>query len=233
LSVDLRLRKHDYFKSLYSLVGYPSAIEVSSIVEEYLQGLSIVTRGFYDPQGITHGWTVYSSQAYSKLFTSIHTRASIEGVSTEKRLSLECIVQAIHCIRVIGEVHGLSDGKITLFLNSKGIMRLLLGIRYHNVSCAIADNCDLLAELKYQLTCLDKVATIKFSYCDLEAKTGDAIPRQYISDLGADFNPHRVALSFPLLELQYINPPHNAVQLFYNGQPFLTKVKSTLRQDMY
>jgi hypothetical protein len=112
-------------------------------------------------------------------------------------------------------------------------MHLLLGIRYHNVSFAVADNGDLLAELKYQLTRLDKVATIKFNYCDLTEKTGDDKPRQYIADLGADFNPHRVALAFPLPELQYINPPHNAVQLIYNGQPFLTKVKSTLRQDMY
>jgi hypothetical protein len=119
LSVDLRLRKHDYFKSLYSSEGYPSAIEVSNVVEEYLQGLSIVTRGFYDTQGITHGWTVYSSQTSSKLFTSIHTRAPIEGVSTEKWLNLESIIQAIHCIRIIGEAHALSDGKITLFAIKK------------------------------------------------------------------------------------------------------------------
>lgn len=155
------------------------------------------------------------------------------GVFTGKRLRLETVVHAIHFVRVIGEMYDLSDGTINIFCSSKGIARLLLGIRYQSVTLALDDNGDLLAELNYQLKRLDKIATIKFPYCDLDAKTGDDIPRQYIADLGTELNTSRVALSLPLPESSFINPPHNAVQFCYNGRPFLTKIKSTIRQDMY
>jgi hypothetical protein len=54
-SVDSQLCKHAYFKSLYPLDGYPSSADVSSIVDAFHTGLSIVTRCLYDPQEVTHG----------------------------------------------------------------------------------------------------------------------------------------------------------------------------------
>jgi hypothetical protein len=110
---------------------------------------------------------------------------------------------------------------------------LLGSLKYRNVSTSLDDDGDLLTEMSYQLKLLEKLARISFRYCDLDAKTGNEIPKQFNSDLGTDFNPHRAALSFPLPVATFVNPPNNAVQLYLNGHPLLSKVKSTLRRELY
>jgi len=213
--------------------GLPSEVDIAGIVEAYATGLSVVTRCFYDPQALTHGWTVFSTLTSVKLFTVVHSRAPVPVFSSERRHILECIVQAIYSLRVIVEVHNLSGGMIVFHSNSKGTTRLLSSIKYQNVSTALDDHSDVLTELKYQLKHLVRSTTITFKYCDLEAKTGDGIPRQFVSDLGSDFNLHHADLPLPLPELPLENPPHNAVQLYYNGRPLLSKIRSTLRSNMY
>jgi hypothetical protein len=212
---------------------FPSELEVANIVEEYTQGISIVTRSFYDPQALTHGWTVYSTTSSLKLYTNIHTKPFTPGVSTEKRQILECICHVIFSLRVIGEVHNLSGGTITLYCNSKGTTSLLHRLRYHNVTSALDDDGDVITEIKYQLKKVEKIATMNFCYFNLESKTGDDIPRQFVNELGNAFNSHQADLTVPLPALPFMNPPHNAVHLRLNGQPLLTQIRKTLRCALY
>jgi hypothetical protein len=218
---------------MFPVNGFPSELEIVDIDEKYKDGIAVVTHCFYEPQALTHGWTVFSSSTSITLLTRIHTRAYIHGTSSEKRHTLECIAQVVYLLRIIGEVQNLSNGVITLYCNNKGTTRLLRSLKYQSVSTSLDDDGDLLTEIRYQLKHLEKLAQISFRYCDLEAKIGDEIPRQFISDLGTEFNPHRAALSFPLPVATFVNPPHNAVQLHLNGLPLLSKVKGTLRHELY
>jgi len=227
ITVEDRLCRHEYFWSMFLAGELPSELEVANIVEEYTQGISIVTRKFHDPQALTHGWTVYSTTSSVKLYTNIHTKPFTPGVSTEKRQILECICHVIFSLRVIGEVHNLSD------CNSKGTTTLLRRLRYHNVTSALDDHGDVITEIKYQLKKVEKIATINFCYCNLESKTGDDIPRQFVNELGNAFNSHRADLTFPLPALPFMHPPHNAVHLQLNGQPLLTQIRKTLRCTLY
>jgi len=205
-TVESRLTKHEYFRSMFPADGLPSEVDIAGIVEAYATGLSVVTRCFYDPQALTHGWTVFSTLTSVKLFTVVHSRAPVPVLSSERRHILECIVQAIYSLRVIVEVHNLSGGMIVFHSNSKGTTRLLSSIKYQNVSTALDDHSDVLTELKYQLKHLVRSPTITFKYCDVEAKTGDGIPRQFVSDLGSDFNLHHADLPLPLPELPLEKP---------------------------
>ena len=55
----------------------------------------------------------------------------------------------------------------------------------------------------------------------------------YIGQLGTDITLHREELeTFPHPQ-QHINPPPNAVQLYYRGKPFVTNIKKTLWRDLY
>ena len=189
-TVESRLTKHGYFRAMFPVGGLPSELDIAGIVEAYATGLSVVTRCFYDPQELTHGWTIFSNLTSVKLFTIVHSRAPISEHSFERQHILECIVQAICSLRVIVEVNTLSGGTIVLHSNRKGITRLLTGIKYRNVSTALEDHIDVLTELQYQLKHLKRTTAITFKYCNLEAKTGDDIPRQFVSDLGSDFNLH-------------------------------------------
>jgi len=175
---------------MFPVGGLPSELDIAGIVEAYATGLSVVTRCFYDPQELTHGWTIFSNLTSVKLFTIVHSRAPISEHSFERQHILECIVQAICSLRVIVEVNTLSGGTIVLHSNSKGITRLLTGIKYRNVSTALEDHSAVLTKLQYQLKHLKRTTAITFKYCNLEAKTGDDIPRQFVSDLGSDFNLH-------------------------------------------
>jgi hypothetical protein len=232
-TVNSKLRQYDYFRYMFPVDGFPTEREIVDIVETYKDGIAVVTRCLYEPPALTHGWTVFSSSTTIKLITRIHTRAYIHGVSSEKRNTLECIVQVVYLLRVIGEVHNLSNGTIIFFCTNKSTARLLSSLKYRNVSASLDDDGDLLTEMSYQLKLLEKLAQISFRYCDLDVKTGDEIPKQFIGDLGTKFNPHRAALSFPLPVDTFVNPPNNAVQLHLNGHPLLSKVKSTLRRELY
>jgi hypothetical protein len=213
--------------------SFPSSLEVANIVEEYTQGISIVTRSFYDPLALTQGWTVYSTTSSLKLYTNIHSKQFTPSVSTEKRQLLECICHVIFTLRVIGEVHSLSGGTITLYCNSKGTTRLLRRLRYQNITSALDDDGDVITEIKYQLRKVEKIAILNFCHCNLGSKTRDDIPRQLVQELGNAFNSHRADLTFPLPELPFMNPPHNAVHLRLNGKPLLTQVRKTLRCTLY
>jgi hypothetical protein len=202
---------------MFPVGGLPSEVDIAGIVEAYATGLSVVTRNFYEPQELTHGWTVFSTLTSVKLFTVVHSRAPVPEHSYERRHILECIVQAIYSLRVILEVNNLSGGNIVLHSNSRGITRLLTGIKYRNVSTALKDHSDVLMELQYQLKHIERSTAINLKYCDLEEKGGGDIPRQFVSDVESTFNQHRADLTLPLPEISFENPPHNAVQLYYKG----------------
>jgi hypothetical protein len=106
-------------------------------------------------------------------------------------------------------------------------------LRYHNVTSALDDDGDVITEIKYQLKKVEKIATMNFRYCNLESKTGDDIPRQFVNELGNAFNSHQADLTVPLPALPFMNPPHNAVHLRLNGQPLLTQIRKTLRCALY
>ncbi len=115
-TVNSKLRQYDYFRYMFPVDGFPSETEIVDVVEKYKDGIAVVTRCFYEPPALTHGWTVFSSSTSIKLLTRIHTRAYIHGASSEKRHTLECIVQVVYLLRIIGEVHNLSNGVINFFL---------------------------------------------------------------------------------------------------------------------
>jgi hypothetical protein len=233
IKVEDRLSRHEYFRSMFPVGEFLSELEVTTIVEEYSKGISIVTRSFYDPQALTQGWTVYSTTSSLKLYTTIHTKPFTPGVSSDKRQILECICHAIFSLRVIGEVHNISGGNITLYCNSKGTTNLLRRLRYHNVTTALDDNGDVLTEIKYQLRKMEKIAKMNFQHCDLGTKTGNSTPKQFVDELGTAFNSHRLGLSFPLPAIPFLNPPHNAVSLRFEGKPLLTQIRKTLRCALY
>ena len=150
-----------------------------------------------------------------------------------KRTEIEALLHVTHIILCIHKGLYVRDSRIDLYCLSKSTTRLARGLLYRSVSSALADHGDLLAELTYILKKLRPMSTIKYHYLDIANPRSAQIPLQHIQTLGADMDTHRSQIEDSIPQQLYINPPHNAVQLYYKSQPLLTQIKSTLRRDLY
>jgi hypothetical protein len=108
-------------------------------------GISVVSRVLYEPPNLTCSWTLYIPGGYKHSWAA--SRGWMEGVSSDKRLSLEGLVAAIFLINDMKREFGLSRGSVTVYCLSKGLTRQLQRLKYTSVTKALVDNVDLLTEL--------------------------------------------------------------------------------------
>jgi hypothetical protein len=86
--------------------------------------------------------------------------------------------------------------------------------------------------LQYQWRRFTKLSTMQSFYCDLTSTKGNAKAKQHLERLGSDFNSFWEGADYTAQSVEYINPPHNAVQIGYGGCPLLKKIRSTIRRDL-
>ena len=233
VTVSQILHKHRYFQQLFPPSAIPSEEDTAALVQEFPLGISVVIRSFLDNQEVLHGWVVFSTSSSSRLTSGIVSRATTTGEYSETRSLTECLVQIIYLLRVVLQVHQVSGCNVSLFCSSKSTVQLLHSVQNRNVSSSLDDDGDLIAELQYQWRRFTKHSTMQSFYCDLTSTKGNAKAKQHLERLGSDFNSFREGTDYTAQSVEYINPPHNEVQISYGGYPLLQKIRSTIRRDLY
>jgi hypothetical protein len=101
------------------------------------------------------------------------------------------------------------------------------------VSSALADHGDLLSELTFHLRYLRARSIITYRYLNLDEQTKDQVPIHFLRRLGTSITDRWEAQDTSLSNQAYISPPRNRVQLIYKHKPFVTKIQSTVHNDLY
>jgi len=194
-------------------------------------GISVMSRVSYEPPNLTSSWTMFIPGGYKYSWAA--SRGWTEGVSSDKRLSLEGLVAAIFLINDMKHEFGLSGGSITMYCLSKGLTRQSQRLKYASVTKALVDNADLLTEFKLQLRIIERTSTVSLQYLDFGDDKNASQQYNRVSLLENVIADHLATLSLPLHPQPYISPPNNAITLYHRGQPLVNRIVTTLRQTMY
>jgi hypothetical protein len=223
-----------YYSSFYKSYRFPNTAVYETIAQECPSGISVLYRSYYDIEGISYGWTIYSSSSNAILDTGVVSRGFVPHVSSMQRTELEAVLNVLSLLTCIHQCYSVTHSKIDVYCLLKATTRLMRSLLYHSVSSALDDHGDLLAELSYILQVLSSKSKIHYKYLNLAAEeNGSPIPLRYISQLGTGISSHRDEINaFPLLQ-DYINPSRNTIQLGYKDRQLLTKIKSIIRKELY
>jgi len=85
-----------YYSSFYNSYRFPNTVVYETIAQECLSGISVLYRSCYDIEGISYGWTIYSSSSNAILDTGVVSRGFVPHVSSMQRKGTgsgpECII---------------------------------------------------------------------------------------------------------------------------------------------
>ncbi len=204
-----------------------------NLAKECPSGISVLYHSDFDQERISYGWTILSSTSSMILFTGVVSRGFTPDVSSMKHTEIKALLHVVYNLLCVHQSFSIQDSKIDLYCLSTSAMRLACGLLYRSVSSALADHGDLLAELTFSFRKLCPISTINNHYLDISNSKSAPIPLQHIQTLDEDIESHRTLHEEPLPPQTYLHPPHNAVQLSYKNKPLLTRIKSTLRNDLY
>jgi len=221
-----------YFSSFYHHYQFPDEETYHRVACECTTGISLLYRSNYTSERIIFGWVVYSTSSSEILYKGVVSKGTIPGVSSQYRAELESLVLILNLLRCITHRFSVTGGKIETFCLSKKATKLVRGLLYRSVASALDDQGDLLAELSYILRRLSHRATMTYQHLDVSNERGPPIPLKHIAQLGSDITTFGDSMESPPPEV-YLNPPHNAITMTYQGKPLLAKIKTTLRRDMY
>jgi hypothetical protein len=194
-------------------------------------GIAVVYRTLYEPPTVTNSWTLFIPGGNKYSWAT--SRGWTEGISSDKRLSLEGIVAVTFLHNELKREFDINGGAVTLYCLSKSLTHQLQSLRYKSVTNALLDNSDLLAELKFQLRRLTSTSSVQFKYLDFSNDKDTSQQYHKVSCLANVIADHQETLSLPLQPQPYISPPNSAVTLYHKGKPLVKHIATTLRNAMY
>jgi hypothetical protein len=100
-----------YYSSFYHHYQFPDNGVYVAITRECSSGISVLHRSYYDTQGISYGWMIYSSSLTTILDTVEVSWGLVPNVSSMRRTELEALLNAIALIACIHKCNYVTKGK--------------------------------------------------------------------------------------------------------------------------